>query len=178
MPKNDNPHAVRLYDSIAKHSDEETANRIANEMSLSKSADAAKKFAWAEGVCALLERDFAEDTVKAIRMDCACGPETGKISKLKKLYDSCSGLDDFAARANGQNGGFTIEHSNGELILTYPQCYCSCVKRVERPLAKSWCYCTLGYAKRMFENVLGREVDVELMESVKSGGNACRIRIQ
>jgi len=177
MPKNDNPHVSRLYNSIAKHLDEKTAESIVNKIPLSKSADIDKKFAWAESICADLESKFEADVVKAIRMDCACGPEMGKISKLKKLYDSCAGLDDFAAKANKQNAGFTIDNCNDELFLIYPQCYCSCVKRVNSPISKTWCYCTLGYTKKMFEHVLGREVNVELIESVKTGGNVCKIKI-
>lgn len=177
MPINDNPHATRLYNSITKHSNEQTAERIVNKISLSKSADIDKKFAWAESTCSDLEGEFEEDTVKAIRMDCACGPEMGKINKLKKMYNTCTGLNDFVLKANKQNAGFTIENNNSELILIYPQCYCSCVKRVNRPISKTWCYCTLGYTKRMFEHVLGREVSVELIESVKTGGNVCKIKI-
>ena len=177
MPKSDNPHAIRLYNSIAKHSDEKTAEMIANKIPLSKSADIDRKFTWAEGICTDLENEFGEETVKAIRMDCACGPEMGKISKLKKLYDSCSSSEEFAKKASAQNAGFTIESDGNGLILIYPQCYCSCVKRVDKPLSKTWCYCTLGYTKRMFDHVLGREVNVELLESVKTGGNLCKIKM-
>lgn len=177
MTKNDNPHAIRLYNSVAKHLDEETAEKLTSKISLSKSANVDKRLAWAEKICSDLENAFDENTVKAIRMDCACGPGTGKIDKLKKLYDSCKGLDDFAAKATAQNSGFTLECNNNELILIYPRCYCTCVKGADKAISKTWCYCTLGYTKRMFDGVLGREVNVELLESVKTGGSVCRIKI-
>lgn len=79
MAKTDNPHSVRLFHSIHKYSDEETAERISNKIPLSKSADHVKKFAWAESICADLEREFDDDTIKQIRMDCACGPEMVKL---------------------------------------------------------------------------------------------------
>jgi len=177
MPKTDNPHSVRLYDSLVKHAGEETAKRIAHKIPLSKSADFEKKFAWAESVCAGLEAEFDEETITAVRMDCACGPETGKMNALKKVYESSAGPEDFAERANKLDHGFTIQYEDGTLMLVYPQCYCSCVKRVDKPLSKTWCACTLGYTKRMFEHILGRPVAVELLESVKTGGQVCRIRI-
>lgn len=177
MPKADNPHAIRLRDSVLKRFDEETADRITNRISLSKSAKDDKKFAWAEDICANLEREFDEQTVKDIRMDCACGPGEGKISKMKKLHDSCGSLDEFVEKLNAQKGGFRVENENGELVLIYPQCYCSCVKKMNKPISKAWCFCTLGYTKRMFGPVLGREVNVELVESVKTGGNVCKMRI-
>jgi len=177
MPLTDNPHSVRLYDSLLNHVGEETAERIAHKIPLSKSADYEKKFLWAESVCADLEKEFDGDTVRAIRMDCACGPETGKINKLKRLYHASAGLDDFAEKANKLEQGFTIEHKDSALFLIYPSCYCSCVKRVDKPVSATWCYCTLGYTKRMFESILERPVAVELIESVKTGGDRCEIKI-
>lgn len=177
MPKNDNPHAVRLYQSVLNHVGEDAANRIADKAPLSKSADFQKKFGWAETVCTELEREFDANTVKKIRMDCACGPETGKLDKLRKAYQSAADLSDFSEKANQLHLGFTIRYANGELFLIYPQCYCSCVKRVEKPVSKSWCYCSLGYAKKAFEYILDRSVEVELIESVKTGGKECRIKI-
>lgn len=173
----DNPHSIRMYNSISKHVSKSAAERIAHKIPLSKSADINKKFAWAESVCSDLQNEFDEDTVQKIRMDCACGPETGKISKLRKLFQSSSGLPDFVEKANRLNQGFSIELKDDALTLIYPQCYCSCVKRIDKPLPKVWCYCTLGYTKRMFENVLERAVTVELLESVKTGGNKCVIKI-
>lgn len=177
MAKNDNPHAVRLYESMRMHIGEAAAERIAQKLPLSKSADYAKKFTWAEQVCEALESDLDEDTIQKVRMGCACGPEMGKIKRLQKLYHSASSLDDFAQAATGLNEGYAIEYEQDSLVLVYPQCYCSCVKRVDKALSRAWCYCTLGYTRQMFEHVLGREVKVELLESVKTGGSCCRIRV-
>lgn len=177
MAKTDNPHSLRLFSSIQKHSDDETAERITNKISLSKSADIDKKFTWAESICADLESEFDENTVKLIRMDCACGPEMGKINNLHKLYQSSDNIDDFIEKANKLKQGFTIKHENSDLYLVYPQCYCSCVKRIDKPISKVWCYCTLGYTKRMFEHILERVVEVELLESVKTGGSRCLIKV-
>lgn len=177
MGKTDNPHATRLYDSLCRHVDTQTAERIAYKIPLSKSADADKKFAWAESVCADLESTFDDDKIKQIRMDCACGPEMGKIGKMKKLYQTCKDIDDFVLKANALNQGFTVESKDNALFLIYPTCYCSCVKRIDKRLPELWCYCTLGYTKKMFEHVFGREVDVELMESVKTGGSRCVIKV-
>jgi len=177
MPKSDNPHAIRLRESLTAHSGVETAARIMEALPLPKSADYIKKFDWAEKVCAALEAEFDADTVRAIRMDCACGPETGKINKLKAVFEKSVDMADFAAKANVLQQGFTIRYERGALFLVYPECYCSCVKRVDKPISASWCDCTLGYTKRMFSNVLSRGVAVSLVESVKTGGKQCIIRI-
>ncbi len=99
------------------------------------------------------------------------------MGKLAKLYQSCADVEEFVNRANGLNQGFTLEYVDGALFLVYPTCYCSCVKRVDKPVSRTWCYCTLGYTKKMFDYILGRDVSVSLIESVKTGGDVCRIRI-
>jgi len=177
MAKTDNPHSERLYQSLLTHTDEATAAQIAHHIPLSKSADFKKKFAWAEDVCQSLMARFDDETIRAIRMDCACSPEMGKIGSLQKLYAKSSDLDDFAAKANAHSQGFTIRHENDALFLCYSECYCSCVKRVDKEVPVSWCYCTLGYTKKMFTHILGRAVGVELIESVKTGGRQCIIKV-
>jgi hypothetical protein len=177
MSKNDNPQAIRLYESIAKHAGEDAARTLADNAPLSKSADYIKKFRWAENICESLEQSFDGETVKRIRMDCACGPGEGQIKKLKAIYNTASGLEDFAAKATAKSEDYKILYEDGALMLVYPTCYCSCVKRVDKPLTETWCLCTLGYAKRMFQQVLGREVNVELQTSVKTGGSQCRMKI-
>jgi len=177
MSKTDNPHAMRLYDSLVKHTDEQTAQKIANKIPLSKSADINKKFAWAESICADLQNEFDDDTIKKVRMDCACGPEMGKINKIKKLYQASGDANEFVSKMNGLHQGFTLEVADNALLLIYPACYCSCVKRVDKDLSEVWCYCTLGYSKKMFEHILERKVEVKLLESVKTGGNKCVIKV-
>ena len=177
MSISDNPHAMRLYDSLLKYTDEQTAQNIAHKIPLSKSADINKKFLWAENICNELHNEFDDETIKKIRMNCACGPETGKMSKMNELYHSSDNLDDFADKANKLNQGFTLEHKDNVLFLIYPTCYCSCVKHIDKKMSKIWCYCTLGYTKKMFEHILERCVDVELLESVKTGANRCVIKI-
>ena len=177
MAKTDNPHAERLYQSLLTYTDEATAAQIAHHIPLSKSADAKKKFAWAEDVCVSLAARFDDETIRAIRMDCACGPGMGKIGALQKLYAQSADWDDFVAKANALHQGFTIRHENGALFLHYPECYCSCVKQVDQAMPVSWCYCTLGYTKKMFTYILGRAVAVELIESVKTGGRQCIIKV-
>ena len=48
MAKNDNPHALRFIASIEK------------------------KFEWAQNICEFLNDTYDDETIKAVRMDCAC----------------------------------------------------------------------------------------------------------
>ena len=66
MAKNDNPHALRLLQSMEKQNMADEANKFAKEHPLSKSANIEKKFEWAQKACEFLNESFDDDTVEAI----------------------------------------------------------------------------------------------------------------
>ena len=136
MAKNDNPHALRFLESMEKHGEKEAANRFSEEYPLAKSADYIKKFTWAKDVCEFLDTNYDEEMIKLVRMDCACGPEYGKGAKIKALYEKDDKPDVFVHKVNKLNLGFTFEYDGTYYYLIYPQCYCSCVKRMEEPISK------------------------------------------
>ena len=73
----------------------------------------------------------------------------------------------------------TLEYiSDNKVLFCYPECYCACVKRVYHELSKIWCYCSLGNAEVIFSEVLKKEVHVDLLESIKTGGNKCVIEVE
>ena len=131
---------------------------LAQTYPLSKSATAEKKFEWAKNICEYLNDNYDAEKVLEIRADCACGPELGKGKKLKDLYEKETDPAMFVQKANHLNQGFTLEFDGKSYFLVYPQCYCSCVKRVNQTLPKAWCECTLGYTKKMFSYIFSCNV--------------------
>jgi azurin len=107
MASNQHPHAVRLYQSMRKHTGQMAAERLAMEHPLSKTADTDRKAIWADGICACLEKEFDDETIRKARMDCACGQGPGKMNSLKKVYQSSADAADFVRKANRLNQGFT-----------------------------------------------------------------------
>jgi hypothetical protein len=86
MPNITNSHAQRLYDSLLKSIDKQSAEDFACNYPLSKSATFERKFKWAEDVCIPLESKYDDKTIINIRMGCACGPSDGTMKKMKQLY--------------------------------------------------------------------------------------------
>lgn len=173
-----NPYVKRLYSSLTRYVDEDTAEKISYNMPLSKTPTVTRKFKWAEDICCSLEERFDDESIKDIRVNCACGPSKSNMVMVKKIYDSSVSFEDFAQKYNKENLGSTIVIEDDKILFSYPECYCSVVKRVEKLLSKTWCYCTLGYAKKMFEYVLGSEVNVNLLKSIKTGGEKCLMVIE
>lgn len=44
-------------------------------------------------------------------------------------------------------------------------------------LSPTYCHCSVGYVREMHERILGRTVEVELVDSVLRGGKRCRFRM-
>jgi len=60
----------------------------------------------------------------------------------------------------------------------FNQCYCDLgVKVAKEPLPKTYCYCSLGWLKDLFKILLEKDVNVEMLETIVSGGNACKFVI-
>lgn len=177
MPKNDNAHALRFYDSLAQL-DQKAAGQFAEEHPLSKSADFQKKFAWAKAQCEFLEGRFSPEEIAQVRARCRCEDGKSLAARMRGYLDKAGeNLDEFAALHNAKEAYGRLEAAEDGLLLIYPQCYCSCVKRVEEPISKTWCLCTLGHAKSLFSAVFGKSVEAELLETVKSGGARCVIKV-
>jgi len=62
------------------------------------------------------------------------------------------------------------------------QIYCHCPRArdalaLSEKLPKSYCYCGAGFYKGIWEEILQEPVEVEVLESVLSGGEVCRVAI-
>ena len=177
MADNDNPHALRFLYSMTKHGEEKAGKQFAEEFPLDLSADEKAQFEWAKHVCAFMEDNYDDETVRTVRMDCVCGPTQEFCEELRKLYESASDPDDFVEKVNAQELGISMEYDGVSYYMIYPECYCSCVNNCDEQLTRAWCYCTMGYNKRLFEAVFEKDVQAELMSAVKLGDGECRIRI-
>ncbi len=63
----------------------------------------------------------------------------------------------------------------------YYACHCPFVREAilsgEPGISENWCYCSGGFAKYPYEVILGRELRVELLQSVLRGDPVCRFAI-
>lgn len=178
MAANDNPNALRFLDSMAKHGEQKPAEKFAKEHALAQATDSGRVFEWAKNLCAFLEENYDDEKIRTIRMDCACGPVPGDNAQLRSLYEKETDPRVFVEETNKLNAGFSLEYDGEAYYLIYPECYCPCVNSNPEPVSRTWCYCTVGYSRRMFEEIFGTEVEAELVNSIKTGAENCRIRIR
>jgi hypothetical protein len=98
-----------------------------------------------------------------------------KLALVKELVASSSSLEEFANLDKANAAGLFCE--NGELYLRFSFCPCPMLADVDKLDTDTWCQCTTGYSKVLFEKAFGCEVHVELLESIKMGGDSCLQKI-
>lgn len=178
MPKMTNVQGIRIQEQIEQQIGAAAAEEFAVTLPLSSSADYKRKFQWAKEVCNYLESKYTPEQIEKLRMSCHCTVNTSVRETLHRLYRTTNNLDEFCeAFGKNNNNAFSIWHEDQALFMSYPTCYCSCVKRVNETLSPTWCQCTVGYTKSMFDYVLERDTKVELLESIKMGDSRCVIKI-
>ena len=170
------PEARRLHDSISKHGAPQLADAIAYGVELPLVPTVAQKNAWVHFVVAELEKHFDGAAIKAIRMDCQCNlGMTERKEWLHRLWREYGSIDAMAADQQAREAGLYVE--NGSLYLKFTFCPCPMLEGVERLENKTWCQCTCGYSRDLFEYVFGCKVEVELLKSVKMGDDICLMEI-
>lgn len=118
------------------------------------------------------ERDCKEALEQCGR---ACIPRS-TVRKAKALYEESEGLEDFLERYAGVNEHLHVEE-NG-VYMVYPRCYCSLVNKIPQgELSATWCNCSRGWVKELFEVATGKPVDVVLEKSVVKGDDGCRLMV-
>jgi hypothetical protein len=171
-------HGIKMESAIRAAEGEAAAAEFARALPLSRSADTENKFEWAQAMCRYLEGAYPAERVANLRMAACCQPNGRYLEKARAMYVSASSLEEFCEAYNREyTGKHSVRADEGAILFSYPECYCAMVKRVNAPLSKTWCLCTLGYAKKLFDYILGCETKVELLESVKMGDERCTMRI-
>ncbi|MBN2394332.1 MAG: hypothetical protein JXR84_26600 [Anaerolineae bacterium] len=126
-----------------------------------------------------LDQAVDEPTRQAIMQ--ACGRQcigNSTLNKVRKLAKATSGLDDLLAQLNQAHIGGGQLHREGDVIHgTYTRCYCGSVNKTKEPLSASYCQCSCGWYRQLFETLLERPVTVELVSSIIQGDESCRFLI-
>lgn len=163
-----------LFNAVKAASNEETAAKVVYGGHESTTSE--DNAAWVKTAMSRLQNHFDSPTVKQIRMNCQCGYGMDeKLAFVKGLVESSSSLEEFANKDSAKAAGLFLE--DGELHLQFPFCPCPMLADVDKLDTDTWCQCTTGYSKVLFEKAFGCEVDVELLKSIKMGDSSCLMRI-
>lgn len=81
------------------------------------------------------------------------------------------------ARQEGNTVYFNYVANPAGLKVSDGYCLCPLVETGPKGLSGTFCTCSVGYVREMFSQALGKSVQVELLESLKRGGKACRFKV-
>ena len=158
-----------IYEAVQAESDAATAGNIIGS---SQEEDAV----WVKNTMKRLEDCFDQPTLRKIRRNCQCGyGMEERLALLREIMSQTTTLEEFANHEKALASG--ISFREGELYLEFPFCPCPMVAEVDRLESSTWCHCTTGYSKVLFEWTFGCEVEVELLKSIKMGNDKCLQKI-
>jgi hypothetical protein len=95
-----------------------------------------------------------------------------------KLAEAAKGsVDKLLSGLAGHLGPEGARREGNVVSIVYPTCFCPLVSDVKEGLSPTYCQCSLGWLKEMFETVSGGPVRVDAVETVKRGGRTCHFRV-
>ena len=103
-----------------------------------------------------------------------------EFKRWKKLHEQSKDLDDFLDKLEKANANWfkregRIMHATFEFL---DGCVCPIVKKIPHDaLSGTWCLCSVGLHKALFEETLGHAVEVVLEESRRTGADKCKFQI-
>lgn len=163
-----------IYESVKAESDADTAVEVV--YGVEPPAHAESNADWVKSAMHRLESRFKSDTIKKIRMNCQCGYGMDeKLALVKELMSSASSIEEFTSSEKAKAAG--LFSKDGELYLQFGFCPCPMLTEVKKLETNTWCQCTTGYSKALFEKAFACKADVELLKSIKMGDPVCLMKI-
>jgi len=173
----------RLAVILKEKTDSALAERVfKNHEEYFSSRNAKAKAAWMRQMVSRLEANCDAATCTEVLQSCGrkcCGINSRKHAR--KLYLESGTLDEFLEKMNqcGLGGGRLKLLSADTLSAGYDKCFCGQVSQTEVPFpTQTYCQCSVGWYKQLFETALETQVEVELLQSIISGAKSCEFRIR
>lgn len=89
-----------------------------------------------------------------------------------------NGIAEIIQKLNKASGAEHFKLEDNKIYATFNQCLCQIgVRETEEPISKTYCSCSLGWMKSLFKTLLDKPFNVELLDSIVSGGNICHFVI-
>jgi predicted hydrocarbon binding protein len=122
--------------------------------------------------------EHVDEKTKALILE-KCGKQCQSQSLIKKaraIYKESEDTGEFLEKLGRVYKH--LEREGNNVYIVYPRCYCSQVNKIPKgQISGTYCNCSRGWAKALFEGAVGHPVDVKLEKSIIKGDNQCRFRV-
>jgi len=132
---------------------------------------------WITNLMDGLDNNVDKETIIKILEQCGrqCQSQSF-IKKAKAIYEKSKNTDDFL---NKLAQVYKHMHREGNKVyIVYPKCYCSQVNKIPKgKLSGTYCNCSRGWAKALFEGATGKPVEVNMKKSIINGDDQCKFEV-
>ena len=132
---------------------------------------------WISNLIEGLDNNLDEKTIAKILEQCGRQCQSPSfIKKAKAIYEKSKNTDDFL---NKLAQVYKHLHREGNKVyIVYPKCYCPQVNKIPKgKLSGTYCNCSRGWAKALFEGATGKPVEVNMEKSIINGDDQCKCEI-
>ncbi len=123
-----------------------------------------------------LDQHLAQET--RIRVMESCGRACARANAVRSAVACRGDVDKLLSTLERWVGENSVHRSGKVFQVVYPRCLHRTVASGPARLPDTYCYCSCGWLKEIFETVVQEPVQVTLMESIKRGAKRCRFTVQ
>jgi hypothetical protein len=105
----------------------------------------------------------------------ACAARGGSLDWARSFNGD---VDAFLAEMRKHIGAGNAVREGKIIRLAYEKCFCPLVADLKDPISPSYCLCTQGWTKAVYEGLTGKPVRVALHASIKRGDPKCLIDVE
>lgn len=142
----------------------------------------AQKAQWISSAVQRLENEVGRATAIKVMQACGmkcCGPTQRK--RARQFMEESHSVEELLAKLNeaGIGGGRLTLKNKNTILGGYDWCYCGRVKQTKEPFpTDTYCHCSTGWYKSLFEAAFDRPVEVTLKQSILQGADSCEFEIR
>lgn len=142
------------------------------------------KALWWKQAMSNLENELGTKAAIKIMKECGnkcCGK--GQRDTAKKLMDESVSIKEFLKKVSlygVKEGEIDYELINNNVIIgKHNRCFCGLVKKSDDNFPNSvYCQCSVEFNKQFFQAAFNKVVEVELKQSILTGGSCCEFKIK
>ncbi len=130
---------------------------------------------WTVNILDSIDAHVPEET-KTQLME-SCGRACARAEAVQAVEDCAGDYDQLQSTLRKWLGKNNVRREGDIVHLRYDKCFCHLQADIPERLAETYCRCSCGWIKEVFETALGSPVEVHLHGSIKQGAEACRFEV-
>jgi len=191
------PWHEKLKKNLKEFIDEAERKKLLKGSEEIDKANPKEKAAWVKTVMEKFDRLIPDEKDRwNIMKQCSCSCQDDSMADYKTEYDKHKDIDKLIDYLHGKAFLIKPERKGNTIYITkapaFPEeykkaktqdekryyfCHCEYARAADSELSPSYCYCGAGWCQRIWEGILGRPVEIEIVESVLQGGEVCKFAV-